>query len=234
MGIEREIKTWGQLRKLKVVSTGDKRYKVDTLGDLLNLGGFDCPHGRKEFKIQDLYKINRILDFQGIVLERDTYVDINVASLLVDWVDKLEGFLKSKGLFVTPIDCRLDVNVGLEGKVHPRELSGNELVTLVSLVINVKDDLGNEVKSNYYFQFLDRDSRTLQSLVAGYIRSSYWYDDYVTVLYEDVLMNLLRDYDSRLQSGKPVSRVVDALEDELLRLDRLSSKRVVTKKLGRY
>ena len=32
-------------------------------------------------------------------------------------------------------------------------------------------------------------------------------------------MNLLRDYDSRLQGGKPVSRVVDILEDELLRLD---------------
>lgn len=226
MGIEREIKTWGQLRKLKVVSTGDKRYKVDTLGGLLELGEFDIPHGRKEFKIQDLYKINRILDSQGIVLEKDTYVDVNVASLLVDWIDKLEGFLKSKGLLLTPIDCRLNVNVGLEGKVHPRELSGNELVTLVSLVIDVKDDLGNEVTSYYYFQFLERDSRTLQSLVAGYIRSSYWYDDYVTVLYEDVLMNLLRDYDSRLQSGKPVSRIVDILEDELLNLNRLSSKRV--------
>lgn len=219
MGIEREIKTWGQLRKLKVVDTGDKRYKVDTLGDFLDLGEFDVPHGRKEFKIQDLYKINRLLDSQGIILERDTYVDVNVASFLVDWVDKLEGFLKSKGLLVKPIDCKLNVNLGLEGKVHPRELSGNELVTLVSLVINIKDDLGNEVTSYYYFQFLDKDSRTLQSLVAGYIRSSYWYDDYVTVLYEDVLMNLLRDYDSRLQSGKPVSRIVDILEDELLRLD---------------
>jgi hypothetical protein len=229
MGIEREIKTWGQLRKLKVVDTGDKRYKVDTLGDFLDLGEFDVPHGRKEFKIQDLYKVNRLLDSQGIVLERDTYVDVNVASLLVDWINKLEGFLKSKGLLATSIDCRLNVNVGLEGRVHPRELSGNELVTLVSLVMNIKDDLGNEVTSYYYFQFLGRDSRTLQSLVAGYIRSSYWYDDYVTVLYEDVLMNLLRDYDSRLQSGKPVSRLVDALEDELLRLNRLSSKKVVTK-----
>lgn len=229
MGIEREIKTWGQLRKLKVVDTGDKRYKVDTLGDFLDLGEFDVPHGRKEFKIQDLYKVNRLLDSQGIVLERGTYVDVNVASFLVDLVDKLEWFLKSKGLLVKPIDCKLNVNLGLEGKVHPRELRGNELVTLVSLVINIKDDLGNEVTSYYYFQFLDRDSRTLQSLVAGYIRSSYWYDDYVTVLYEDVLMNLLRDYDSRLQSGKPVSRIVDALEDELLRLARLSSKKVVTK-----
>jgi hypothetical protein len=218
MGIERDIKTWGQLRKLKVVSTGDKRYNVDTLGDLLNLGEFDCPHGRKEFKIQDLYKINRILDSQGIVLEKDTYVDVNIASLLVDWIAKLEGFLKSKGLLVAPIDCRLNVNVGLEGKVHPRELSGNELVTLISLTIKVKDDLGDEIKSNYYFQFLDRDSRTLQSLVAGFIRSSYWYDDYVTVLYEDVLMNLLRDYDSRLQSGKPVSRIVSVVENELLSL----------------
>lgn len=226
MGIEREIKTWGQLRKLKVVDTGDKRYKVDTLGDFLDLGEFDIPHGRKEFKIQDLYKINRLLDSQGVVLERDTYVDVNVASLLVDWVDKLEGFLKSKGLLVKPIDCKLNVNLGLEGKVHPRELSGNELVTLVSLVITIKGDLGDEVTSYYYFQFLDKDSRTLQSLVAGYIRSSYWYDDYVTVLYEDVLMNLLRDYDLRLQSGKPVSRIVDILEDELLRLNRLSSKRV--------
>lgn len=226
MGIEREIKTWGQLRKLKVVDTGDKRYKVDTLGDFLDLGEFDVPHGRKEFKIQDLYKVNRLLDSQGIVLERDTYVDVNVASLLVDWINKLEGFFKSKGLLVKPIDCRLDVNLGLEGKVHPRELSGNELVTLVSLVINTKDDLGNEVTSYYYFQFLDKDSRTLQSLVAGYIRSSYWYADYVTVLYEDVLINLLRDYDSRLQSGKPVSRIVDILEYELLNLDRLSSKRV--------
>ena len=226
MGIEREIKTWGQLRKLKVVDTGDKRYKVDTLGDFLDLGEFDVPHGRKEFKIQDLYKVNRLLDSQGIVLERDTYVDVNVASLLVDWINKLEGFFKSKGLLVKPIDCRLDVNLGLEGKVHPRELSGNELVTLVSLVINTKDDLGNEVTSYYYFQFLDKDSRTLQSLVAGYIRSSYWYADYVTVLYEDVLINLLRDYDSRLQSGKPVSRIVDILEDELLNLDRLSSERV--------
>lgn len=152
-------------------------------------------------------------------MERDTHVDVNVASLLVDWIDKLEGFLKSKGLLATSIDCRLNVNVGLEGRVHPRELSGNELVTLVSLVMNIKDDLGNEVTSYYYFQFLDKDSRTLQSLVAGYIRSSYWYDDYVTVLYEDVLMNLLRDYDSRLQGGKPVSRIVDILEDELLRLD---------------
>lgn len=229
MGIEREIKTWGQLRKLKVVDTGDKRYKVDTLGDFLDLGEFDVPHGRKEFKIQDLYKINRLLDSQGIVLEKDTYVDVNIASFLVDWIEQLEGFLKSKGLLVKPIDCKLNVNLGLEGKVHPRELSGNELVTLVSLIINVKDDLGNEVTSYYYFQFLDKDSRTLQSLVAGYIRSSYWYDDYVTVLYEDVLMNLLRDYDSRLQSGKPVSRIVDALEDELLRLARLSSKKVVTK-----
>lgn len=219
MGIEREIKTWGQLRKLKVVDTGGERYKVDTLGDFLDLGEFDVPHGRKEFKIQDLYKVNRLLDSQCIVLERGTYVDVNVASFLVDWVDKLEGFFKSKGLLVKPIDCRLDVNLGLEGKVHPRELSGNELVTLVSLVINTKDDLGNEVTSYYYFQFLDKDSRTLQSLVAGYIRSSYWYADYVTVLYEDVLMNLLRDYDSRLQGGKPVSRIVDALEDELLRLD---------------
>lgn len=219
MGIEREIKTWGQLRKLKVVDTGDKRYKVDTLGDFLDLGEFDVPHGRKEFKIQDLYKINRLLDSQGVILERDTHVDVNVASLLVDWVDKLEGFLKSKGLLVKPIDCKLNVNLGLEGKVHPRELSGNELVTLVSLVINIKDDLGGKVTSYYYFQFLDEDSRTLQSLVAGYIRSSYWYDDYVTVLYEDVLMNLLRDYDSRLQGGKPVSRIVDILEDELLRLD---------------
>lgn len=218
MGIEGDIKTWGQLRKLKVVSTGDKNYKIDTLGDLLELGEFDIPHGRKEFKIQDLYKINRILDFQGIVLERDTHVDVNVASFLVDLIAKLEGFLKSKGLLVTPIDCRLDVNVGLEGKVHPRELSGNELVTLISLNIKVKDDLGNEIKSNYYFQFLDRDSRTLQRLVGGFIRSSYWYDDYVTVLYEDVLMNLLRDYDSRLQSGKPVSRIVGVLEEELLRL----------------
>lgn len=226
MGIEREIKTWGQLRKLKVVDTGGKRYKVDTLGDFLDLGEFDVPHGRKEFKIQDLYKVNRLLDSQGIVLERDTYVDVNVASLLVDWVDKLEGFLKSKGLLVKPIDCKLNVNLGLEGKVHPRELSGNELVTLVSLVINIKDDLGNEVTSYYYFQFLDKDSRTLQSLVAGYIRSSYWYEDYIDVLYEDVLMNLLRDYDSRLQGGKPVSRIVNVLEDELLRLDRLSSKRV--------
>lgn len=226
MGIEREIKTWGQLRKLKVVDTGDKRYKVDTLGDFLDLGEFDVPHGRKEFKIQDLYKVNRLLDSQGIVLERDTYVDVNVASLLVDWINKLEGFFKSKGLLVKPIDCRLDVNLGLEGKVHPRELSGNELVTLVSLVINTKDDLGNEVTSYYYFQFLDKDSRTLQSLVAGYIRSSYWYADYVTVLYEDVLINLLRDYDSRLQSGKPVSRIVDILEDELLNLVRLSSERV--------
>lgn len=226
MGIEREIKTWGQLRKLKVVDTGDKRYKVDTLGDFLDLGEFDVPHGRKEFKIQDLYKVNRLLDSQGIVLERDTYVDVNVASLLVDWINKLEGFFKSKGLLVKPIDCRLDVNLGLEGKVHPRELSGNELVTLVSLVINTKDDLGNEVTSYYYFQFLDKDSRTLQSLVAGYIRSSYWYVDYVTVLYEDVLINLLRDYDSRLQSGKPVSRIVDILEDELLNLNRLSSERV--------
>ena len=226
MCIEREIKTWGQLRKLKVVDTGDKRYKVDTLGDFLDLGEFDVPHGRKEFKIQDLYKVNRLLDSQGIVLERDTYVDVNVASLLVDWINKLEGFFKSKGLLVKPIDCRLDVNLGLEGKVHPRELSGNELVTLVSLVINTKDDLGNEVTSYYYFQFLDKDSRTLQSLVAGYIRSSYWYADYVTVLYEDVLINLLRDYDSRLQSGKPVSRIVDILEDELLNLDRLSSERV--------
>lgn len=226
MGIEREIKTWGQLRKLKVVDTGDKRYKVDTLGDFLDLGEFDVPHGRKEFKIQDLYKVNRLLDSQGIVLERDTYVDVNVASLLVDWINKLEGFFKSKGLLVKPIDCRLDVNLGLEGKVHPRELSGNELVTLVSLVINTKDDLGNEVTSYYYFQFLDKDSRTLQSLVAGYIRSSYWYEDYIDVLYEDVLMNLLRDYDSRLQGGKPVSRIVNVLEDELLRLDRLSSKRV--------
>ena len=219
MAIEREIKTWGQLRKLKVVDTGDRRYKVDTLGDFLDLGEFDVPHGRKEFKIQDLYKVNRLLDSQGIVLERDTYVDVNIASLLVDWVDKLEGFLKSKGLLVKPIDCKLTVNLGLEGEVHPRELSGNELVTLVSLVIDIKDDLGSEVTSYYYFQFLDKDSRTLQSLVAGYIRSSYWYDDYVTVLYEDVLMNLLRDYDSRLQGGKPVSRIVDALEDELLRLD---------------
>ena len=218
MGIEREIKTWGQLRKLKVVSTGDKRYKVDTLGDLLDLGEFDCPHGRKEFKIQDLYKINRILDSQGIVLERDTYVDVNIASLLVDLIAKLEGFLKSKGLLVAPIDCRLNVNVGLEGEVHPRELSGNELVTLISLTIKVKDDLGDEIKSNYYFQFLDRDSRTLQSLVAGFIRSSYWYDDYVMVLYEDVLMNLLRDYDSRLQSGKPVSRIVSVVENALLSL----------------
>lgn len=229
MGIEREIKTWGQLRKLKVVDTGDKRYKVDTLGDFLDLGEFDVPHGRKEFKIQDLYKVNRLLDSQGIVLERGTYVDVNVASFLIDLVDKLEWFLKSKGLLVKPIDCRLNVNLGLEGKVRPRDLGGNELVTLVSLVINIKDDLGNDVTSYYYFQFLDRDSRTLQSLVAGYIRSSYWYDDYVTVLYEDVLMNLLRDYDSRLQSGKPVSRIVDALEDELLRLARLSSKKVVTK-----
>lgn len=122
-------------------------------------------------------------------------------------------------MLATSIDCRLNVNVGLEGRVHPRELSGNELVTLVSLVINIKDDLGDEVTSYYYFQFLDKDSRTLQSLVAGYIRSSYWYDGYVTVLYEDVLMNLLRDYDSRLQGGKPVSRVVDILEGELLRLD---------------
>ena len=228
MGIEREIKTWGQLRKLKVVDTGDKRYKVDTLGDFLDLGEFDVPHGRKEFKIQDLYKVNRLLDSQGIVLERGTYVDVNVASFLVDLVDKLEWFLKSKGLLVKPIDCKLNVNLGLEGKVHPRGLSGNELVTLVSLVINIKDDLGNEVASYYYyFQFLDKDSRTLQSLVAGYIRSSYWYDDYVTVLYEDVLMNLLRDYDSRLQSGKPVSRIVDILEVELLNLARLSSKRVV-------
>lgn len=226
MGIEREIKTWGQLRKLKVVDTGDKRYKVDTLGDFLDLGEFDVPHGRKEFKIQDLYKINRLLDSQGVILERDTHVDVNVASLLVDWVDKLEGFLKSKGLLVKPIDCRLNVNLGLEGKVHPRDLSGNELVTLVSLIINVKDDLGNEVTSYYYFQFLDKDSRTLQSLVAGYIRSSYWYDDYIEVLYEDVLMNLLRDFDLRLQGGKPVSRIVDVLEDELLRLDRLSSKKV--------
>lgn len=226
MGIEREIKTWGQLRKLKVVDTGDKRYKVDTLGDFLDLGEFDVPHGRKEFKIQDLYKVDRLLGSQGVVLEKDTYVDVNIASLLVDWIDKLEGFLKSKGLLVKPIDCRLTVNLGLEGKVHPRELSGNELVTLVSLVINVKDDLGNEVTSYYYFQFLDRDSRTLQSLAAGYIRSSYWYDDYIEVLYEDVLMNLLRDYDSRLQGGKPVSRIVGILEDELLRLDRLSSKRV--------
>lgn len=226
MGIEREIKTWGQLRKLKVVDTGDKRYKVDTLGDFLDLGEFDVPHGRKEFKIQDLYKINRLLDSLGVILERDTHVDVNVASLLVDWVDKLEGFLKSKGLLVKPIDCKLNVNLGLEGKVHPRELSGNELVTLVSLVINVKDDLGGDVTSYYYFQFLDKDSRTLQSLVAGYIRSSYWYVDYIEVLYEDVLMNLLRDYDSRLQGGKPVSRIVDILEDELLRLDRLSSKKV--------
>ena len=218
MGIEREIKTWGQLRKLKVVSTGDKRYKVDTLGDLLDLGEFDCPHGRKEFKIQDLYKINRILDSQGIVLERDTYVDVNIASLLVDLIAKLEGFLTSKGLLVAPIDCRLNVNVGLEGEVHPRELSGNELVTLVCFSMGLRDDLKSETKFNYYFQFLDRDSRTLQSLVAGFIRSSYWYDDYVTVLYEDVLMNLLRDYDSRLQSGKPVSRIVSVVENELLSL----------------
>lgn len=226
MGIEREIKTWGQLRKLKVVDTGDKRYKVDTLGDFLDLGEFDVPHGRKEFKIQDLYKVNRLLDSQGIVLERGTYVDVNVASFLVDLVDKLEWFLKSKGLLVKPIDCRLNVNLGLEGKVRPRDLGGNELVTLVSLVINIKDDLGNDVTSYYYFQFLDKDSRTLQSLVAGYIRSSYWYEDYIDVLYEDVLMNLLRDYDSRLQSGKPVSRIIDVLEDEVLNLERLSSKRV--------
>jgi hypothetical protein len=226
MGIEREIKTWGQLRKLKVVDTGDKRYKVDTLGDFLDLGEFDVPHGRKEFKIQDLYKVNRLLDSQGIVLERGTYVDVNVASFLIDLVDKLEWFLKSKGLLVKPIDCRLNVNLGLEGKVRPRDLGGNELVTLVSLVINIKDDLGNDVTSYYYFQFLDKDSRTLQSLVVGYIRSSYWYEDYIDVLYEDVLMNLLRDYDSRLQGGKPVSRIVNVLEDELLRLDRLSSKRV--------
>lgn len=226
MGIEREIKTWGQLRKLKVVDTGDKRYKVDTLGDFLDLGEFDVPHGRKEFKIQDLYKVNRLLDSQGIVLERGTYVDVNVASFLIDLVDKLEWFLKSKGLLVKPIDCRLNVNLGLEGKVRPRDLGGNELVTLVSLVINIKDDLGNDVTSYYYFQFLDKDSRTLQSLVVGYIRSSYWYEDYIDVLYEDVLMNLLRDYDSRLQGGKPVSRIVNVLEDELLRLARLSSKRV--------
>lgn len=221
----RDIVTWGSVRKLPLRAN---RFNggVGTLGEYLDVLGLDKPHGRKEFKIQDLYKVNRLLDSQGIILERDTHVDVNVASLLVDWVDKLEGFLKSKGLLVKPIDCKLNVNLGLEGKVHPRELSGNELVTLVSLVINIKDDLGNDVTSYYYFQFLDKDSRTLQSLVAGYIRSSYWYEDYIDVLYEDVLMNLLRDYDSRLQGGKPVSRIVNVLEDELLRLDRLSSKRV--------
>lgn len=39
MKVTKELKTWGQLRKLKVVNKGLIKYDIKTLGDFLDVGG---------------------------------------------------------------------------------------------------------------------------------------------------------------------------------------------------
>lgn len=226
--MSREIKTWSQLRKIKVLDKGLIGYDIKTVGDFLEVGEFEQPHGRTEFLDLDLYKVLALIKSQRVVLDIDFdfELDINEASVLVDWLDKLNTFFKLRGIACKPIKCNMVVNLGLVQGVEPCDLSGCEMVDLLKLTFLMKDDVGCEDKYNYYFDYLNRDSRSVEGMFIDFLKSPYWYEDYITCLYSDMLSVLLEKCSGRLACGKPVSRIVDVLEDELLNLERLSSKRV--------
>ena len=108
------MKTWGPLRRLKVVNKGLIQGDIKTLGDFLDLGEFDCLSGRTEFKYQDLCKIGILLKSQGVELEETIYGTMNPSYFLKDWLPKFDKLFKSKGIFYNPVHCDMGVNLGLE------------------------------------------------------------------------------------------------------------------------
>lgn len=213
------IKTWGQLRKIKVVDRGLIGYNIETLGDFLEVGEFDCPHGRVELTDQDLYKVVTLVNSQRVVLDIDLSlaVNINQACILIDWVEKLDTLFKARGIAYKPIKCHMVVNLGLSRDLEPRDLEGNEIVDLQHINFFLKDDEGYESKHSYFFDYLDKDLRGLDGMLIDFIRSPHWYGDYVKFLYEEMLWGLLEVYRGRLAYGKPVKRIVKVLENEVAR-----------------
>lgn len=219
MKVTKELKTWSQLRKLKVVNKGLIRYDIQTLGDFLDVGEFDYPYGRKEFKSQDLYKISSLLIAREVELEDIVYETIDKSDLLKDWLPKFDRLFRSKGVLYDPVHCEMGINLGLERNVCYKDLRGNEMVFLYCLMFSLKDDNGNEVTKGYHFDFLKSEDRDLQKLLVDFIKSPYWYDDYIESLYEEVLVYLFDWFEGQLSYGEPVSRIVRVLSTELVRLD---------------
>ena len=130
MKVTKELKTWSQLRKLKVVNKGLIRYDIQTLGDFLDVGEFDCLNGRKEFKAQDLFKISSLLIAREVELEDGVYRTIDKSDLLKDWLPKFDKLFRSKGVLYSPVHCEMGINLGLERNVCYKDLRGNEMVFL--------------------------------------------------------------------------------------------------------
>lgn len=213
------MKTWGPLRRLKVVNKGLIQGDIKTLGDFLDLGEFDCLSGRTEFKYQDLCKIGILLKSQGVELEETIYGTMSPSYFLKDWLPKFDKLFKSKGIFYNSVHCDMGVNLGLERNVSYHSLMGNEIVFLNNLRFSLRDDYGNEVTKLYPLNFVTSGDGDLQKLVVDFIKSPHWYKDYIESLYEEVLVYLLDWFVVLLNSGEPVSRIVRVLSNELVRLD---------------
>lgn len=213
------MKTWGPLRRLKVVNKDLIKWDIETLGDFLDVGEFDHPSDRKQFRYEDLCKIGVLLKSQGVELEETIYGTMNPAYILQDWLPKFDKLFKSKGIFYNPVYCDMGFNLGLERDVSYQSLRGNEIVFLNSLRFSLRNDYGNEVTKLYYLNFLIPGDGDLQKLVVDFIKSPHWYKDYIESLYEEVLVYLLDWFVVQLYSGEPVSRIVRVLSTELVRLD---------------
>ena len=210
------MKTWGSIKKLRVVGVDGDYEREVPLGWLLDSLGYPTPQGRKIVGDYDVSKIRTLLLEQGYCGYKLPYLEVTDGDILVGFLSNLENKLRSKGVLYEAFVFNVTID-GRSFDLALEDLKGLKFDSMNYVLLSLRGDDGRKVDFMYDFYDLFLKTYGFPSFWRDYVRSLLWYDDYVKFLYEEMLWGLLEVYRGRLTYGKPVKRIVKVLENEVAR-----------------